>query len=124
MAELAGTVNAKFFTVIPTAVAVARGVRVTQNASGLVAASAIGVRGDYISDVAAAASEPFAAASTSEGAIVAALVNEAVDNGDVAYSAASGLFSKTSGGGAVVMGRYVQAAASGTLARLLLQTVT
>lgn len=122
MAELAGTTNAKFFTVIPTAVALVRGVRVVMDASGLVAVAAASVRGDFVTDAAAAASEPVAAASMQEGAIIAGLTSEAVDLGDPAYSAASGKFSKTSAS-AVLVGKYVQAAASGTLARILIQTV-
>jgi hypothetical protein len=121
MAELAGTTNATFTTCIPTAVAVARGTRVALNASGLVAAAAITVRGDYVADVSAAASEPFAGVSLQQGAKVAVLVNEAVSVADPCYSAASGLCSKTSGASAVLLGIYTQAAASGTLAVVQLE---
>jgi len=121
MAELAGTVAAPMITVIPTAVAITRGRRVTLDASGLVAISAISVRGDFVMDVAVAASEPGAAVPMQAGCIVAALSSEATSTGDPAYSAASGLFSITSGGGAVLVGKWVQGAASGTLGRVLLE---
>lgn len=124
MAELAGTVNATFFPVQLTAVAVARGTRLTLAATGgLVAASAIGVRGDYVADQAGAASEFIAAASLQEGAILAVIASEAVVNGDTAYSAASGKVSKTSGGGAVLLGKWVQDTAQDALGRILVQTV-
>lgn len=118
MADLAGTVNAQFITVIPTAVALARGVRVALNASGLVAVADATVRGDFVTDTAAAASEPCAAVALQAGSIVAALASEAVVIGDTAYSAASGLFSKTSTN-AILCGKWIQDAASGALGRVL-----
>ena len=97
-------------SVIPTAVAVPRGARVTiAPTTGLVAASAIGVRGDFVSLVDAAASEPFAAASMQGGGKVPALASEATTVGATAYSAASGKFSVTATD-AVIVGKWTMAA--------------
>lgn len=112
MAELAAYTNAPLFTVIPTAVAVARGIRVTLDSSGTVAASAIGVRGDFVASQDAAASEPFAAFALQNGQIIPMVANEAIAVGDDVYSAASGKVSTTSGGGAVLLGK-ANTAASG-----------
>lgn len=122
MAELAAYANSPLFTVIPTAVAVARGARVTLDSSGTVAASAIGVRGDYIASQAAAASQPFAAFSMQEAGIVPAIASEAIAVGDLCYSAASGKVSKSSGGGAVIVGKANTAASGdGILFELIVQ---
>lgn len=110
MAELAGSIGANFEPCIATAVAIARGSRVTLDSSGTCAASDIGVRGDYITDSAVAASESFAGIPMQLGCRVAALASEATAIGDAAYSAASGKISKTSGGGAVLLGKWTQAA--------------
>lgn len=122
MAELAAYTNAPLFTVIPTAVAVARGARVTVDSSRTVAASDIGVRGDFVAMVAAAASQPFAAASLQTGSIVPMLASEAIAVGDDVYSAASGKVSTTSGGGAVLLGKAMTAASGdGILFEVLLE---
>ncbi len=119
MADLVGTIGANFVTVIPTAVALARGIRVTLNSSGLVAASASTERGDYVVDEAAAASEPCAAVPMQLGCLVPAVASEDVAVGDPAYSAASGKFSKTSTN-AVLCGKWTQAASTGVLGQVLL----
>lgn len=122
MAELAAYTNAPLFTVIPTAVAVARGIRVTLDSSGTVAASAIGVRGDFVAAVAAAASEPFAAFSLQNGSIVPMVASEAIAVGDDVLSAAVGKVSTTTGGGAVLLGKANTAASGdGILFEVLLQ---
>lgn len=110
MAELAAYTNANLFSVIPTAVAVVRGLRYTYDSSGTVAASAIGVRGDFIASVDAAASEPFAAFAMQPGGIVPLVANEAIAVGGVVYSAAVGKSSTTSGGGAIYLGKAITAA--------------
>jgi hypothetical protein len=100
-------------TVIPTAVALARGVRVTRNSSGLVAVAGIGTRGDYVTLTSCDASEPVQACPMQDAAKV----------GDLAYSAASGLFSKTATS-AVLVGRWTQAApGASTLGEVELFTV-
>lgn len=96
-------------TITATSVAQARGVRVTRDSSGTTAVTAIGTRGDYVTLQAIAASGTGAAASASGGGKVPALASEQVDVGDLAYSAASGKFSKTSTN-AVLMGRWTLAA--------------
>lgn len=97
-------------TQIPTAVALVIGVRVTVDSSGTVALSAIGVRGDFTTLVAAAASEPVNVASMQGGGRVPALASEATTVGAAAYSAASGKYSASSGGGAILVGKWVEAA--------------
>lgn len=122
MAELAAYTNAPLFTVIPTAVAVARGARLTLDSSGTVAASAIGVRGDFVSSQAAAASAPLAAFSLQTGSIVPMIASEAIAVGGVVYSAATGKVSTTSGGGAVLLGKANTAASGdGVLFEVLLE---
>jgi len=61
MAELAALVGANLLPVNLTAVAVARGIRVTLDSSGTCAASAISVRGDYVTAAPGAASATVAA---------------------------------------------------------------
>lgn len=122
MAELAAYTNAPAFTAIPSAVAVARGIRVTLASTGLVAASAISERGDYVTANACAASEPVACFSLQTGSIVPMTASEAIAIADPIYSAATGLVSKTSGGGAVLLGKAVTAATgTGILFEVLLE---
>jgi hypothetical protein len=110
-------------TQIATAADQARGIRVTLNSSGLTAASAIGVRGDYVTLTAITASTAGAVASMSGGGKVPALASEAVAVGDAAYSAANGKFSKTSTN-AVLVGKWTMAASGdGVLGEVELQTV-
>lgn len=121
MAELAAYTNAPLFTAIPTAVAVVRGARYTLDASGTVALSAIGVRGDFVASQTAAASEPFAAFSLQNGSIIPMLATGALAVGDTVYSAASGTVSSTSTS-AVLLGKAVTAASgSGILFEVLLE---
>ena len=112
MAELAAASGSQLFTVIATAVAISRGARVTLDSSGTVAASAIGVRGDYVAAGAIAASGTGAAYNLNLAGIIPALASEAIVAGDLCYSAAAGKVSKTSGGGAVIVGK-ANTAASG-----------
>lgn len=122
MAELAAYTNAPAFTAIPTAVAIARGIRVTLDSSGTVAASAIGVRGDFVTANACAASEPVACFSLQTGSIVPMTASEAIAIGDDVLSAATGLVSTTTGGGAVLLGKAVTAASgTGILFEVLLE---
>lgn len=123
MAELASYIGIEPLTIKATAVAQARGIRVTLNSDNETAKSAIGVRGDYITLGAIAASEYGVAAATGCGGKVPALASEAVAVGDLAYSAADGKFSKTSTN-AVLMGRWTLAASGdGVLGEVLLGTV-
>lgn len=109
MAELAANTGVTQFSVNNDTVAVSRGVRVTLASTGLVAASAVGVRGDYVATIDIAASATGPAVPMQQGAIVSALASEAIVVGDAVYSAASGLFSKTSTS-AVLVGKAVTAA--------------
>ncbi len=123
MAELATNIGTVPMTVLTTAASVARGLRVTLDASGTVSVSAIGVRGDYVTETDIPASTYGAANPSGNGAKVSAVASEAVAVGDPAYSAASGKFSKTSTN-AVLMGKWVQAASGdGVLGVVLLETV-
>jgi len=124
MAELASYNHIQPVTVKLTAVAVTRGVRLTLDSSGTCAVSAIGVRGDYISITSGAASEYIQACPMSSGK-VPCMASEALVVGDILYSAASGKISKTSGGGAVVVGRCVQASSGdGVLGEMELESAT
>jgi len=109
-------------TVTATNVAIGRGVRVTLNSSGLVAASAIGVQGDYITLQAIPASGSGLAAPIGAGGSVPAQASETVAVGDAAYSAASGQVSKTSTN-AVLIGKWLQAGAANALAVVELSPV-
>lgn len=122
MAELAAYTNSPLFPVTLTAVAVARGIRLTQDSSNLNAASAIGVRGDWVASCAGAASERIAAFSLQEAGIIFAVASEAIASDDLCYSAANGKVSKTSGGGAVILGKANTAASGdGILFELIVQ---
>jgi hypothetical protein len=106
-----------------TAVAQARGLRVSLDSSGTTAAAAIGVRGDFVTIEAIEASA-FGAASALTHGKVPALASEATVVGDDAWSSADGKWSKTSGGGAIFMGRWTQAASGdGVLGEVQLESV-
>lgn len=109
MAELATYLGVTPVTITLTAVAAARGVRVTRNSSGLCAVTGIGTRGDYVTLRDGVASEAISAVPSGTPAKVPALASEAAAVGDLAYSAASGKFSVTSTN-AVLMGRWTLAA--------------
>lgn len=117
LATLAG---ATLLSVNLSAVAVVRGARLTLASTSLCAASAIGVRGDYVAVQAGAASETIAAVPLQLGCVVPMLASEAIAVGDAVYSAAAGKVSKTSGG-AILLGKAVQAASGdGILFEVLL----
>lgn len=123
MAELATYIGVDPRTIIANSVAQARGVRVTRNSAGTTAVADNTSRGDYVTAVAIAASEPGMAFSMNDGGKVPALASEATVVGDLAYSAASGKWSKTSTG-AVLLGRWTQAASGdGVLGEVELFTV-
>jgi hypothetical protein len=122
MAELATDIGLVPMTVLTTNVAVTRGKRVTIDSSGNASVSAIGVRGDYVTSNDIAASDYGNATPMQAGAKVSAYASETVAVGDAAYSAASGQFSKTSTN-AVLVGKWVQAAAVNTLGVVLIETV-
>ncbi len=107
-------------TVTTTAAAVGRGIRVSLNASGLVAASAIGVRGDFITVQAIAASSTGLAAPIQPGGSIPVVASETTAVGDLAYSAASGQTSKTSTN-AVLIGVWKQIGAANALAVIQLE---
>ena len=109
-------------TVQTTAVAVLRGTRLTMNTSGLCAASAIGVRGDYIAVQDIAASSYGLAAPTAAGGSIAVIASENTTLGAAAYSAASGLTSVTATN-AVLMGKWKTATAANTLGIIELESV-
>lgn len=123
MATVATNIVPLQVTVTATAAAIARGTRVTLNSSGLVAASAIGVRGDYITLQDIAASGIGLAAPIAAGGSVTVLAGEAsCDRGDAAYTMASGLTGITSSG-AVLMGKWLQTTANGALGVIQLASV-
>ncbi len=122
MAELAASVGSQLFSVNLTNATCARALRLTIDSSGTASASAIGVRGDYMSAQAGAALETISAYSMQEAGIVPATASEAIVRGDLCYSAASGKVSKSSGGGAVIVGKANTAASGdGVLFELIVQ---
>src|SRR6478736_2704312 len=111
MATVATTIVPLQKTVTVTAVDVARGTRLTLNSSGVCAASAIGVRGDYIALQDISASGTGLAAPIAAGGSIAVIAGEAsCDRGDAAYSMASGLTGVTTTS-AVLMGKWLQTTA-------------
>jgi len=123
MATTATTIIPLQKTVTATGVAIARGTRLTLNSSGLVAASAIGVRGEFIALEDIAASGTGLAAVTAAGGSVPMLAGEAsCDRGDAAYSMAAGLTGVTTSS-AVLMGKWLQTTANGTLGIVQLASV-
>lgn len=114
MANSATSIVPLQVTVTATSAAVSRGKRVTLNGSGLVAASAIGVRGDYITLQDISASGVGLAVPVGAGGHVPVVASESVAVGDAAYSAASGNVSKTSTN-AVLIGKWIRAASANAL---------
>lgn len=115
MATVATTITPLQKTVTVTAVDVARGTRLTLNSSGVCAASALGVRGDYIALVDIPASGTGLAAVINAGGSLPVVAGEAsCDRGDAAYSMAAGLTGVTTTN-AVLMGKWLQTTASGAL---------
>jgi len=109
-------------SILVTAVAVARGTRLTFNGTAY-AASALTERGSMIALEDIAASGRGLAAPIAVGGSVAVLAGEAsCDAGDVAYSMAAGLTGITSTN-AVVMGRWLQTTANGALGVIELASV-
>lgn len=113
MAELATYIGVEPRTEI-CGVDVPRGSRVVYGAAGTVTLAPIGVRGDYIAMVDGKNTEPAAFASLSGGGKVPAVASVAVNQGDLAYSAAAGQVSNVATG-AVLMGRWTTTTALGTL---------
>jgi hypothetical protein len=109
-------------TVTATNVAIGRGIRVTLNSSGLVAASGAAESGDYITLQAIPASGTGLVAPISSGGSVPVQASETTAVGDLAYSAASGQVSKTSTN-AVLIGKWLQVGAANALAVVELKTV-
>jgi len=123
MATNTATINVPIQkTVTATAAAIGRGIRVTLNSSGLVAASAIGVQGDYITLQAIPASGTGLAVPIAAGGSVPVQASETTAVGDAAYSAASGQVSKTSTN-AVLIGKWLQVGAANALAVVELSAV-
>lgn len=115
MATVATTIIPLQKTITVTEVAVARGTRVTLNSSGLCAASALGVRGDFIALVDIPASGTGLAAPINAGGSLPVVAGEAsCDRGDAAYSMAAGLTGVTTTN-AVLMGKWLQTTANGAL---------
>lgn len=123
MAELATYTGVTPISKTLTAVAAARGVRLTLASTGLCAVSALGERGDYGLLRDGVASEVVPVVPLGTPAKIPALASEACAVGDAAYSAAAGKFSKTSTN-AVLMGKWVLAASGdGVLGEVQLYTV-
>lgn len=123
MAELATYIGVTPVSTPLSAVAVARGVRVTRASTGLFAVADATIRGDRVTLRSGDASEVIPAVPAGTPAKVPALASEAVAVGDLAYSAAAGKFSKTSTN-AVLMGRWTLAATGdGVLGEVELFTV-
>ena len=122
MASNTATLNVPVLrTVTATNVAIGRGIRVTLASTGLVAASAVGVQGDYITTQAIAASSQGTAIPIASGGSVPVQASETTAVGDAAYSAAAGQASKTSTN-AVLIGKWLQIGAANALAVVELST--
>lgn len=123
MAELATNIGVVPQTILASTSAINRGLRATIASDGTCSVTSAATRGDYITVNDVAASGYGTAHPAGTGAKISALASEAVAVGDLAYSAASGKFSKTSTN-AVLMGRWVQAASGdGVLGVVQLETV-
>lgn len=107
-------------TIIADTSDLVRGVRVTR-AAGVCALAAIGVRGDFVTATSIEGGKPGEAFSLQSAGNVPMLTSEAIAVDDTVYSAANGLVSKTSGGGAVIIGKCTVAGASGALANVELE---
>lgn len=110
MADFATYIGVTPVSVKLSAAAVARGVRLTLASTGLCAVSALAERGEFVSLREGAASEVIPGVASGTPAKVPAMASEAAAIGDLAYSAANGQFSKTAGGGALLMGKWTMAA--------------
>lgn len=121
MAELATYIGTAPLTIQNDSVALVVGTRLLLQSTGLVVVAGASIRGDYVSVGATPANGIGPAFPMQDGA-VPALVSVAVAIGDPAYSAASGQFTNVSTN-AVLVGKFKQAAASGTLSVVLLETV-
>ncbi len=109
-------------SILVTAVAVARGTRLTFNGTAY-AASALGVRGEMIALQDIEASGRGQACVINEGGSVPVIAGEAsCDAGDAAYSMAAGLTGVTSTN-AVLMGKWLDTTASGALGRIELAPI-
>lgn len=123
MAEIATYINATPRTILLTAAAVARGLRVIRSSTGACAVADATARGDYMTLDDIPASSYGRGQSMSGPAEVPAVASEAVVVGDLAYAAAAGKTSKTSTNAALV-GRWTQAAsADGVLGTVQLLAV-
>lgn len=118
------TYNVPFLrSILVTAVAVAKGTRLSFNGTAY-AAAAVGVRGDMIAIDDIPASGRGLCAPINGGGSVPVIAGEAsCDAGDPAYSMAAGLTGVTSGGGQVIMGTWIDTTASGTLGRIELKAI-
>jgi hypothetical protein len=112
MAELATYIGIESRTEI-CSVDIARGLRATMNPSGQLVLAGLAVRGDYMTLVDGKATETVAVVSLSGGGKVAAQAAVAVNQGDLAYSAANGQTSNVATS-AVLMGRWTTTTAIGT----------
>lgn len=123
MATVATTNIPSQRSVLVTAVAVARGTRLTFNGTAY-AASAIGVRGEMIALEDIPASGRGVAAPINAGGSVPVIAGEAsCDAGDAAYTMAAGLTGVTTSGGAILIGKWMQTTASGALGVIELESV-
>ncbi|MFA7301876.1 MAG: hypothetical protein WC069_06220 [Candidatus Shapirobacteria bacterium] len=101
-------------TIIADSTAIARGIRVTR-AAGVCAAAAVSVRGDFVTATSIEASKPGEAFSLQSAGKVPMLASEITAVDDPAYSAADGKTSKTSGGGAIYLGKWTTVTAADAL---------
>lgn len=97
-------------------VTVGRGLRLTR-AAGVVALGVIGVRGDFIALTDGESGQMVSAASLQGGGKVPAVASETCAVDDPAYSAANGQVSKTAAG-AILLGRWTQAATVGVIGEI------
>lgn len=120
MAELATYIGIWQRTEICGPANIGRGLRCVLNTSGQLVVAAIGVRGDYMTLVDGLIGEAVDCVSLSGGGKVAAYNGDAAavtTPGTLAYSGANGQTTQTSTG-AVLMGKWTQPVAVGTLGEL------
>lgn len=121
MAEMATYIGIEPRTVI-AGVAIGRGQRVTLDVNGVAQIQDNTAKGDFVALHDIESGKSGAVASLYGGGKVAALASEATIAGDLAYTATTGRFSKTTTSN-VLLGRWTQpASGAGVLGEVELQT--
>lgn len=94
---------------------IGRGLRVTAASDGTVALQDNTARGEFVTLGYVEAGQPGVGVQIQNGGEAPCVAAEAVTAGDTAYTATNGQVGKTSGGGNVLIGKWVDTTASGAL---------